>query len=109
MLTVLRNTLKNGMTGKIALLAATASGVAGMMPITAGEHEHRESDFGIEIRIGSERPCRRWAPPVVEERCRQVWVEPVYRTVCDRVYARPVYRTEVDRVWVEPVFKTVCE
>ena len=87
MFKMLKNTIKTGMTRKMALLAAAAAGIAAVTPQTALAHgRDRDHDFGLEIRIGSERPSRRWIPPVVEERCRQVWIEPVYRTVCDRVW-----------------------
>jgi hypothetical protein len=110
MLQLITDTMKNGLTRKLAILVATTAGLASLAPATAQARDRHDDDhFGIDIRIGSDRPSRRWIPGVTEDRCTQVWVEPVYRTVCDQVYERPVYRTVVDRVWCEPVYRTTCE
>ena len=105
MFTALRNTIKNGMTRKMVLLAATAASIVSFAPMSAQAHERDRVGFEIHI---NDRP-RRWVPAVCEERVTQVWVEPSYRTVCDQVYERPVYRTVVERVWREAVVKTVVE
>lgn len=109
--TILHHALKNAMTRKLALLAATAAGMISLAPMSAqaGDRYHDDDHFGLDIRIGGDRPARRWVPGVCEERATQVWVEPVYRNVCDQVYERPVYRTEIDRVYCEPVYRTACE
>lgn len=108
--TVLMNIFKNKMTRKLALLLATTAGLATLAPLTAQAGDrHHDDRFGLDIRIGSDRPVRRWVPGICEDRATQVWVEPVYRTVCDQVYEQPVYRTVVDRVYCEPVYRTVCE
>jgi hypothetical protein len=106
MFATLTKTLKNTMTRKMALIAASAVGLAGLAPTTAQAHERHHNSFGLDILIGDHG---RWVPPVCEERTTRVWVEPAYRTVCDTVYEQPVYRTVCDRVWVEPVYRTTCE
>jgi len=109
--TFLHNVLKNKMTRKLALLAATTAGLTALAPLPAlaGDRHHHDDHFGIDIRIGNDRPSRRFVPGVCEERATQVWVEPVYRNVCDQVYEQPVYRTVCDRVYCEPVYRTTCE
>src|SRR6476646_7002313 len=88
MFKMLTNTIKSSVTRKMALVAATAAGIAGLTPQTASAHEHgRDRDFGIDIRIGSERPSRRWIPAAVD----RVWVEPVYKTVCEEVRVPDCY------------------
>jgi hypothetical protein len=109
MFKLISKTMKSALTRKAALLAAATMGVAGMTAPSAQAHERRHHDFFLfDIRVDSE-PCRRWCPPVCEERVTRVWVEPVYRTVCDTVYDQPEYRCVVDRVWKEPVYRTTCE
>src|SRR5438094_781146 len=109
MFTTLTNVLKTKLTRRLALMTATAAGLAAITPMTAQAHEHHRDGVEVDVRIGSDRPVRRWVPPIYEERVSQVWVEPVYRTVCDQVYEAPVYRTECQRVWREPVYRTACE
>src|SRR5207302_447744 len=110
MLTNLTNLLKNTMTRKMALAAATAAGIAGLTPTLAQAHErHHDRDVVVDVQIGSDCPVRRYVPPVCEERVTQVWVEPCYRTVCDQVYVAPVYQTVCERVYCQPVYQTACE
>ena len=110
MIAFIQNTLKNKMTRNLTLILATTAGLATLAPLTAQAGErHRDDHFGLDIRIGGDRPTRRWCPGVTEDHAIQIWVEPVYRTVCDQVYEQPVYRTIVDRVYCEPVYRTICE
>src|SRR5437016_4294013 len=104
MFTTLANTLKNTMTRRMSLMAATAAGIAGLAPTVAQAHErhHDRDEVSVDIRLGSDRPVRRWVPAICEERVSQVWCEPAYRTVCASIYEAPVYRTVLERMVFEP-------
>ena len=106
MFTFIRNSIKNTMTRKMALLAATAAGLVSMAPMSAMARDRDHVSF--DIRIG-DRPSRHWVPGACEDRVVQVWVEPCYRTVCDQVFQAPEVRTVCERVWREPVVQTTCE